>query len=162
MGRCVLTQTGRQQMLSQRGGDLLPHINKDLPALYALQFENAVLHPRIIFQFFSHFIFIFRVYDQQRTAFIDQRPTHQNKTVINELIDKRRVFAPKRLLSSVLGKIPIGTGLRNYDEIIFHCRTRSDFLSTDLRRFTQIIFPEFQSTGAPRKRIAGELTSAES
>src|SRR2546423_14344006 len=57
-----------------------PHINEDLPALDALEFENAVHKPGIVFQFFSHFIFIFSVNDQKRAlrhpAFINQRTTH--------------------------------------------------------------------------------------
>jgi hypothetical protein len=78
--------------------DLLPHIDKDLPALYAFQFENAVLHPRIVSQFFSHFIFIFSVDDQHRTAFINQRAAHQYKIISYELIDECRVLVPKGLL----------------------------------------------------------------
>jgi hypothetical protein len=42
---------------------LLPRINKDLPALNALQVQNAVVGPGIVLQFLSHFIFIFRVED---------------------------------------------------------------------------------------------------
>jgi len=42
---------------------LLPLINKDLPTLYALQFQNAVLGPRVVLRFFSHFIFIFGIED---------------------------------------------------------------------------------------------------
>ena len=77
---------------------LLPLVNKDFPALYAFQFQDAVLGPRVILQFLSHFGFIFSIEDQQRAAFIDQRAAHQNKTVVNELIDERRVLIPKELL----------------------------------------------------------------
>ena len=44
---------------------LLPRIDKDLPTLYALQFQNAVLEPGVVLHFLFHFIFIFRVEDQE-------------------------------------------------------------------------------------------------
>src|SRR5437899_5629837 len=97
-----------------------PLVDKDLPALYTLQFESAVLHPRIIFQFFSHFIFIFSIEDQQRATFINQRATHQNKTVGDELIDKRRVFVPKGLLTRAFRKITVRACRRKRQECIFH------------------------------------------
>jgi hypothetical protein len=42
---------------------LLPLINKDLPTLYAVQFQNSVLGPGVVLQFLSHFIFIFSIED---------------------------------------------------------------------------------------------------
>jgi len=81
---------------------LLADIDEDFPALDTLQFENAVLHPRIVFQFFSHFILVIGIDDQHRAVFIDQRSAHQNKTLGNELIDKRGVFVPKWLFSRAL------------------------------------------------------------
>jgi hypothetical protein len=42
---------------------LLPYINKDLPTLYALEFQNTALGPGIVLQFLSHFIFIFSIED---------------------------------------------------------------------------------------------------
>jgi hypothetical protein len=38
---------------------LLPHINEDLPARDALEFQDAFREPGIVRQFLSHFIFIF-------------------------------------------------------------------------------------------------------
>jgi len=42
---------------------LLPLINKDLPTLYALQFENTLLGPGVVLHFLSHFVFIFSIED---------------------------------------------------------------------------------------------------
>ena len=81
---------------------LLADIDEDLPALDTLQFENAMLHPRIVFQFLSHFILVIGIDDQHRAVFIDQRSTHQNKTLGDELIDKCGVLVPKWLLSRAL------------------------------------------------------------
>jgi hypothetical protein len=81
---------------------LLADIDEDLPALDTLQFEDAMLHPRIVFQFLSHFILVIGINDQHRAVFIDQRSAHQNKTLGNELIDKCGVLVPKWLLSRAL------------------------------------------------------------
>jgi hypothetical protein len=81
---------------------LLADIDEDLPALDTLQFENAMLHPRIVFQFLSHFILVIGIDDQHRAVFIDQGSAHQNKTLGNELIDKRSVLVPKGLFSRAL------------------------------------------------------------
>src|SRR5438094_5630576 len=62
---------------------LLADIDEDLPALDTLQFENAVLHPRIVFHFLSHSILVIGIDDQHRAVFIDQRSAHQNKTLGN-------------------------------------------------------------------------------
>ena len=70
-------------------------------------FRMPYLAPGIVFQFVPYFIFIFGIEDQQRAAFIDQRAGHQNKTVVNELIDELRVLIPKRLLACALGEIAI-------------------------------------------------------
>jgi hypothetical protein len=99
---------------------LLPRINKDFPALYAFQFQDAVLGPRIVLQFLSDFIFIFGVEDQQRAALINQRPAHQNESVIDELIDEPCVLVPKGLFTGFLGEISIRTGRRNCQECTFH------------------------------------------
>ena len=49
---------------STRGADsLLSLIDKDFPALYAFQFQDAFLEPGIVLQFLSHFIFIVGVND---------------------------------------------------------------------------------------------------
>ena len=45
------------------GEILLLRINKDLPTLYALLFQNTSLEPGVVLHFLSHFIFIFRVED---------------------------------------------------------------------------------------------------
>src|SRR6266404_5856070 len=92
---------------AQRGERyLLPRINKDLPALHVLQFQNAVREPGIVLQFFSHFVLIFRVNDQERamrqSGCIDQRAAHENETFINEFIDKGCVFVPQWLLTRSL------------------------------------------------------------
>jgi hypothetical protein len=42
---------------------LLPLINKDLPTLYALQFQNAMFEPGVVLHFLSHFIFILGIED---------------------------------------------------------------------------------------------------
>src|SRR5437867_10842823 len=81
---------------------LFADIDEDLPALDTLQFENAMLHPRIVFQFLSHFILVIGIDDQHRAVFIDQRSAHQNKTLGNELIDKCGVLVPKWLFSRAL------------------------------------------------------------
>ena len=109
----------RSQKSVACSADLLPLINKDFPALYAFQFQNAVLSPRIVLQFLSHFVFILGVEDQQRAAFIDQRATHQNETVIDKLIDELGVLVPKGLLTSALGEITVGAGGRNCQECTF-------------------------------------------
>jgi hypothetical protein len=44
--------------------NLAARIDEDLPALDALQFENAVFHPRIVFEFFSNFAFVICSDDQ--------------------------------------------------------------------------------------------------
>src|SRR6266403_3851539 len=59
-------------------------------------------------------------------AFTDQRTAHQNKTFIDELIDKRCVFIPEGLLPRVLRWIAVGTCGRDCDERIFHCRHSVD------------------------------------
>src|SRR4029453_9720063 len=105
---------------------LLPLINKDFPALYAFEFQNAVLSPGIVLQFFPDLIFIFSIKDKQRAAFIDQRTAHQNRTIVNELIDERGVLVPKRLLACALGEIAIRTSGRNCQEYIFHDRRTSN------------------------------------
>ena len=51
------------RVLAARAEILLPRVNEDLPTFYALQFQNAVLEPRVVLQFLSHFIFIFSVED---------------------------------------------------------------------------------------------------
>src|SRR5881296_2767492 len=83
-----------------------PVINKDLPALHVLQFQNAVGEPGIVLQFFSHFVFILGVDDQERamrqSGFIDQRAAHENETFIKEFIDKGCVFVPQWLLTRSL------------------------------------------------------------
>ena len=43
--------------------DLLPLIDKDFPALHALQFQDAFLEPWVVLELFFHFIFIFGVDD---------------------------------------------------------------------------------------------------
>ena len=58
--------------------------------------------PRVVFHFLSYFIFVSGIKNQERAAFVDQRAAHQNETVSNELIDKRRVFIPKGLLTRAL------------------------------------------------------------
>src|SRR4030095_2771534 len=105
---------------------LLPLINKDFPALYAFEFQNAVLSPGIVLQFFPDLIFIFSIEDQQSAAFIDQRTAHQNETVVNQLIDELRVLVPKRLLTRTLGEIAIRTSGRNCQEYIFHDKRTSN------------------------------------
>jgi len=45
------------------GEILLPLIDKYLPTLYALLFQNTSLEPGVVLHFLSHFIFIFRVED---------------------------------------------------------------------------------------------------
>src|SRR5712672_4623389 len=49
---------------------LLADIDEDLPALDTLQFENAMLHPRIVFQFLSHLILVISIDDQHRGVLI--------------------------------------------------------------------------------------------
>ena len=100
----------RQQKQAIAYEQLLPLIDKDFPALYAIQFQDAVLGPWVILQFFSDFILIVSIEDQQRAAFIDQRAAHQNETVVNELIDELRVLVPKGLLASAFREISIRTG----------------------------------------------------
>src|SRR4029450_10987036 len=103
-------QPSLEERLSRSSALLLPVIDKDFPAFYAFQFQDAVFSPRVVFQFLSNFVFVFSIEDQQRAAFIDQRAAHQNKTVVNELIDELRMLVPKRLLACALGEITIGTG----------------------------------------------------
>src|SRR5262249_25317831 len=104
---------------------LLANIDEDFPALDALQFENALFHPGIIFQFLLHVIFIVSIHDQHPASLIDQGSAHQNKTVGDELIDECCVLVPKRLLSRAFRPITLRAGGRNCDERIFHPRTRS-------------------------------------
>src|SRR5262245_1253521 len=78
---------------------LLADIDEDLPALHALQFENVMLYPRIIFQFLSHFILVIGIDDQHGVVFIDQRFAYQNKIFGDKLIDKCGVLVLKWLLS---------------------------------------------------------------
>lgn len=49
---------------------LLPLVDKDLPALYALQFENTALELGVVFQFLAHFVFIIGIDDQHRATLI--------------------------------------------------------------------------------------------
>ena len=52
---------GADQKSEVRGS--APLINKDLPTLYAFQFQNTMLGPRVVLHFLSHFIFIFSIED---------------------------------------------------------------------------------------------------
>ena len=100
----------RQQKQAIAYEQLLPLIDKDFPALYGFQFQDAVLGPRVVLQFLSDFIFIVSIEDQQRATFIDQGAAHQNETVGDELIDELRVLVPKRLLAGAFREISIRTG----------------------------------------------------
>src|SRR5204863_724963 len=95
------------------GAYLFADINEDLPALDTLQFENAMLHPWIVFQFLSHFILVIGIDDQHRAVLIDQRSAHQNKTLGNELIDTCGVLVPKWLFSRALCWITVRASPRN-------------------------------------------------
>jgi hypothetical protein len=102
---------------------LFPHVNEDLPALDAFEFQNAFLEPGIVLQFVSHFIFIFGADDQKSAmrdfSAIDQRAAHYDEIFGDKFIDKRGMFIPQGLLTRDLRWIGIGTGRRNCYERFF-------------------------------------------
>ena len=87
-------------------------VDENFPTCHTFQFQNGALEPRVVFQFFSHFIFIFRVDDQERATrearFIEQGAAHHDEAFPNEFIDEGRVFVPEGLLPRALRWIAIG------------------------------------------------------
>src|SRR6266436_6700204 len=69
-------------------------------------FRMPCVNQGSFFSFFSHFVFIFGVDDQERamrqSGFIDQRAAHENETFIKEFIDKGCMFVPQWLLTRSL------------------------------------------------------------
>jgi hypothetical protein len=113
---------------------LLAGIDKDLPTIDTLQFQNPALEPGIVLQIFANFIFVVGIDDEKgamrQPSFVDQRSAHENETVVDKIVDESRVFIPERLLTRALQWIAIGANRRNYNELILHHEIRLD-LSTD-------------------------------
>src|SRR5262249_13988905 len=85
---------------------LLTGVDEDLPAVDALQFQNATREPGIVLQLFANFIFVVGIHDEKgatrQPSFIDQRSAHENEALVNEIVDESRVFIPERLLTRAL------------------------------------------------------------
>ena len=54
---------GSQQSVLGDSQTLIPLINKDLPALDAFKFQDAVLEPWVVLQFLSYLFFVFGIDD---------------------------------------------------------------------------------------------------
>jgi hypothetical protein len=92
---------------------LLAGVDENFPPPDALQLENPAREPGIVLQIFANLIFVVGIDDQKRTTrqpiFLDQRSSHENEAMLNEVVHKSRMFVPKRLLARVLRYIAIWT-----------------------------------------------------
>src|SRR5437016_13897336 len=103
---CTTCQAGSLHDMPGWKPKLLPFVDENFPTCHAFEFQNAALEPGVVLQFCSHFIFIFRVDDQESATrearFIEQGAAHHNETSLNEFIDEGRMLVPERLLTRAL------------------------------------------------------------